>query len=269
MQDTWATVVALAEDRDLGATDTTLRAARVLAQLSRADVADALETLLRGHPCMAPLWRLASILLSERDPSGVVERFATDLQDYQLAAQSVAAILPSSILTISWSATVAKAIEIRKPQSVMCMASDPGGEGARMVEAITGWTDAIVVPDEDALDRIDAEAVVVGADAVTPRSVVNKVKTRQLVERAAASSIPRYAVTGSTKLVPVELPVVEPFQATAIGAFTQLATPWGLIDPVLSAARAAAIGLHPALVMLAEVLDKEDSGTGGGFVPAG
>src|ERR671934_267254 len=88
MDDSWATVVALAGDRDLGATDTTIRAAQALAQLPRAEVADAMETLLRGHPCMAPLWRLASILVSERDHSAAVERFTADLEDHALAADA-------------------------------------------------------------------------------------------------------------------------------------------------------------------------------------
>jgi translation initiation factor 2B subunit (eIF-2B alpha/beta/delta family) len=258
MEDAWATVVALAEDRDLGATDTTLRAARALARLSRGEVADAMETLLRGHPCMAPLWRLASVLLSERDHARGVEGFTAVLEDHGLAAEAVAAVLPNTVLTISWSATVARAIEVRRPASVVCMASDPGGEGARMAEAIGRFTDAAVLSDQEALQRLPAEAVLVGADAVSPRSVVNKVKTRELAEAAGARHIPCYAVAGSSKLVPVELPVVDPFQSTPIGAFTQIATPSGLMDPVLTAARAAAIGLHPALVMLAEVLDKEN-----------
>ena len=257
MDDSWATVVALAGDRDLGATDTTIRAAQALAQLPRAEVADAMETLLRGHPCMAPLWRLASILISERDHSAAVERFTADLEDHALAADAVASVLPDTVLTISWSATVARAIEVRRPSAVVCMASEPGGEGARMAEAIRQWTHASVIPDADALTTLPAQAVLVGADAVSPRSVVNKVKTHELADAAAQRHMPRYAVAGSSKLVPMELPMVEPFQATPIALFSQIATPGGLSDPILTAARAAAIGVHPALVMLAEVMERE------------
>src|SRR5919197_86020 len=128
MDNAWATVVALAEDRDLGATDTTLRAAQALVQLARA-------------------------------------------------------------------------------------------------ETIAQWTRASVVSDQEALPPVPAEAVLVGADAVSPRSVVNKVKTYELADAAAQRHLPRYAVAGSSKLVPMELPVVDPFQATPIGVFTQIATP--------------------------------------------
>ena len=96
--------------------------------------------------------------------------------------------------------------------------------------------------------------VLVGVDAVTPRSVLNKVGTRDLAEAAAARDIPVFAVAGSSKLVPVEIPVADPYQATPIQLFTHIATPGGVAEPVLAAARAAAIRLHPALVMLSEML---------------
>ena len=257
MQDLWATVVALAEDRDLGATDTTIQAALAVRALARSDVADAMETLLRGHPCMAPLWRLAAVLLWERNHASVVDGFLESLRDHTLAAEAVARSLPERIVTVSWSATVARAIELRRPRTVVCMASEPGGEGDRMAGAIRHVTDAIVMTDDDVLRDVPGEAVLVGADAITPRSVVNKVKTCGLVEAAQDRGVPRYAVAGTPKLVPVELPVVQPFERTPIEAFTQVATPSGLLDPVLAGARAAAVGLHPALVVLAEVLERE------------
>ena len=213
---------------------------------------------------MAPLWRLASILLSERDHSAALERFTGDLGDHRQAAEAAATVLPDTVLTISLSATVARAIEIRRPASVLCMVSEPGGEGERMAGLLGQWTDARVIGDEEAIGQVPAEAVLVGADTVSPRSVVNKVKTRELAEAAEARSVPRYAVAGSSKLVPVELPVVDPFQSTSIGTFTQIGAPGGLVEPVLAAARAAAVGLHPALVMLAEVMAEEAPDRQGG-----
>jgi translation initiation factor 2B subunit (eIF-2B alpha/beta/delta family) len=268
MEDPWVTVVSLAADRELGATETAGQAARALVRISRTDLADAVETLIRGHPSMAPLWRLGSILLSERDHARAAERFEHDLADHGTAAAVVASSLPSTLLTISYSATVAEAIRVRKPQAVLCMASDPGGEGMRMAGLAGAYTQATVIPDAQAIEQLPAEAVVIGADAITPHSLVNKVLTRALVESAAARGIPRFAVASSLKLVPVEIPVPDPFEATPIGLFTHVATPAGISEPVLAAARAAAIGLHPALVMLAEMLIEESAGGGSPNGPA-
>ena len=69
MEDPWATVDALAADTELGASEIAGRAARILPAFSPDELPDAIETLLRGHPQMAPLWRLASDLLSSSDPT--------------------------------------------------------------------------------------------------------------------------------------------------------------------------------------------------------
>jgi len=257
MEDPWAAVVSLADDRELGATETATLAAQALARVGRADLADAIETLIRGHPSMAPLWRLGSALLSGPDHAATAERFEHDLADQGVAAAVVASALPSTLITISCSATVVESIRVRKPQAVLCMASEPGGEGMQMAGLAGAYTRATVIPDWQAIQEVPADAVLVGADAVTPRSLVNKVKTRELVEAAAARDIPRFAVASSSKLVPVEIPVPEPFQSTALGMFSQIATPAGMAEPVLTAARAAAVGLHPAMVMLAEMLIEE------------
>jgi translation initiation factor 2B subunit (eIF-2B alpha/beta/delta family) len=257
MQDPWETVVTLAADRELGANDTASQAARALGRIARADLADAIETLIRGHPSMAPLWRLGSVLLSQPDHAMAAERFANELGDQGTAAAVVASSLPSTLLTISCSATVAEAIRIRKPQALVCMASEPGGEGMRMAGLAGAYTRTTVIPDREALEEVPGEAVLVGADAVTPRSVLNKAGTRDLAEAASARGVPVFAVAGSSKLVPVDIPAADPYQATPIQLFTRIATPGGLEEPVLAAARAAAIRLHPALVMLAEMLVAE------------
>jgi translation initiation factor 2B subunit (eIF-2B alpha/beta/delta family) len=255
MQDPWDAVVALAGDRSLGATETSEQAARALARIPPDELPDAIETLLRGHPCMAPLWRLASVLLSNtRNPSSAAERFAADLADHGLAAALVAPLLPSVWLTISASAAVREAIRIRKPSQVHCMSSLPGGEGLQMAGNASAWTEATVIADDVALQRIPGDAVVVGADAVTPTAVVNKVKTRELVEAAQSRGISAYAIVGSAKFIPFEVPVVPPFQATPIELFRQLASPGGMLDPSDASKRAAAVQLHPALPMLAKKL---------------
>src|SRR5919197_3311023 len=103
MKQAWATIEALADDRQGGAAEIADRAARALGVLPKQELPDAIEALLRGHPQMAPLWRLASDLLSaERHPEaaeGFLQKLATD----EHAINVMAPLMPDRILTLSYS----------------------------------------------------------------------------------------------------------------------------------------------------------------------
>jgi initiation factor 2B subunit 1/2 family protein len=77
---------------------------------------------------------------------------------------------------------------------------------------------------------VPADVVVVGTDAVTPATLVNKFKTRALAEQARAKGIPIYAVAGEFKFIGDELPVRLPFEAVPLGLFSAVAGPIGLFD---------------------------------------
>lgn len=251
----WEHVQALAADRTLGASETAQRAASLLGGFAREDLPDAVEALLRGHPSMAPLWRLADQMLRTKDPAAAAERFAATAAEDRLAAAVLAPELPSTLITVSCSATVSEAVQIRRPRAVVCMASHPGGEGLQMAGLLSAWTDASVMEDDRAVRELPAEAVVVGVDAVTPTSVINKVRTRDLVAAAAERRLPCFAIAASTKLVPLELPSPEPFEATPLELFTRIALPAGLMLPEEVGDRAVQVRLHPVLPMLLERLD--------------
>src|SRR5438128_418889 len=68
MVDPWAILRRTAADRDSGAAVIAREAASALGRVPRERMPEAVGLLLRGHPAMAPLWRLASDVLSERDP---------------------------------------------------------------------------------------------------------------------------------------------------------------------------------------------------------
>src|SRR5437879_4743478 len=202
MDEIWASVEALAGDDRRGAAEIAEQAAHVLPSVRPADLPDAIETLLRGHPEMAPLWRLASDVLSNENRFTGATQFLTRQADDHRAVDLIAPILPDRVLTISYSSTVAAAVRARRPQSVLCMASEPGGEGVRMAEALADATEASVIDDRKALKELPAELVLIGADAITPTALVNKVKTADLVEAAAGKGIACFVVTGETKFVP-------------------------------------------------------------------
>lgn len=250
MADPWATVEELAGDRTSGAAELAERAAHALAGVPRGELPDAIEALLRGHPSMGPLWRLATEMLTGGDPPAGAERFLADLADDALAAAAIAPRLPESVLTISYSSTVLEALRLRRPGLVVCMNSLPGGEGRQMAEAASESTQAIVVSDEEAIERMPAAAVLTGADAVTPTMVLNKVKTREVAEAAARAGVPCYSVAGSTKLVAEELPVEPVMEPTALVLFSAIATPGGVLGPDEARTEALRARLHPALRLL-------------------
>jgi hypothetical protein len=255
MADAWATVESLADDASLGASEIAGRAARALVEILPQELPDAIETLLRGHPEMAPLWRLASEILSSSAEVGAAA-FLERLGGDSAAVVLVAPMLPERILTISYSASVRDAIALRRPQAVACMASEPGGEGARMAEALSGVTEATVIDDDKALAEMPAEVVLVGADAVTPTSILNKTKTAELAAAAAEHGVGCFVVAGETKFVPAELPMGPPFQRVDLQSITAVATPTGLLTPSEAGQQAAGVELHAALLGLIDRFDE-------------
>jgi translation initiation factor 2B subunit (eIF-2B alpha/beta/delta family) len=252
--DPWANLRAAAEDRVSGAAEIAERAAGALAALRADEVPEAAEMLLRGHPSVAPLWRLATRVMSASNPAAGAAGFLADLAFDGEAAAALASVLPGRVLTISYSSSVVAALRLRRPQRVACMRSDPGGEGERMLEALSGWTEAVLVSDQEALAAVPAEAVVVGADAVTPFAVVNKVKTAALARAARDHGVPSHVVAGGTKFVGQDIPVTSPFEAVPVDLFTGVATPAGILDPVAAAARARRFGIHALLRPLLDEL---------------
>jgi translation initiation factor 2B subunit (eIF-2B alpha/beta/delta family) len=246
MADVWATLGGIASDRDSGAAQIARAAAQALGTLTGSDVWAAIRLLLEGHPTMAPLWRLATDILSAADPDQGAEAFLDRLQTDAAAASMLAPALPPWVLTISFSSSVIETVRMARIRLVTCMRSEPGGEGVRMAEGVAPVR-ARVIEDDEAIKVVPGAAVLVGADAVTPTSLMNKVKTRALAEAAGAKGVPCYAVAGDTKFVDVELPVEQPFERVPLDLFTAIATPDGLLSPSAAAERATQAPIHPGL----------------------
>jgi translation initiation factor 2B subunit (eIF-2B alpha/beta/delta family) len=229
-----------------------------MANLPEGRIRAAIELLLRGHPSMAPLWRLANEALGAANPPAAARAFLTAIDSDREAAAAAASILPDRILTLSYSSTVVEAIRLRRPQQTVCMRSEPGGEGWRVAEETRDCTWPIVMEDDEALENVPAEAILVGADAVTPAGVVNKVKTVALAEAARRKSIPRYAVAGETKFIGAELPLGPAFEVAALGLFTKIASREGLLSPGEAEIRARQATIGPELQNLLRELSGLD-----------
>src|SRR5918999_755380 len=139
IRDAWDGIHDAASDRRSGAAEIVRRAAEALAALPSTDVKEAVFILVRGQP---------------------------------------ATVLPDLVVVHSFSDTVNAALATSNVRAI-CALSEPGGEGATTTKALVDLgVDARLVTDEEALAAVaEAGAVVVGADAVEPGGVVNKMGT--------------------------------------------------------------------------------------------
>ena len=204
---------------------------------------------------MAPLWRLATEMLSPAEGASAARRFAAELEaDRRPGDALVSQLAGRRVITISYSSSILELVRRARPAMVLCMRSDPGGEGVRAAEAMSAWTGATVMEDDHAITDMPGDVVVVGADAVTPNAVVNKMKTRALAEAARTRGLPTYTVADESKLIGEELPAASPFEATPLELFVGVAGPNGLLDAKSAGEHARARPIHPDLRPLLEEL---------------
>jgi translation initiation factor 2B subunit (eIF-2B alpha/beta/delta family) len=248
----WKGVRAAAEDRASGASEIAFRAAEALAALPRSDLQDAVAALIRGHPSMAPLWRLGSEVLEAEDHAAVAAAFARQVGGEGAGvAATAASLLSGPVVVHSYSGTVVAAVVAARVPA-LCMRSEPGTAAELAATRLTeqGVDARVVVEDEAVEEAARAEAVLTGADAVGPGGVVNEVGTRRLAEAAVAAGKPALVLAGSSKLVAADLPAPPPFERAPLEAFTAIVTEGERLDPAAAALRSRSFPLSPALAEL-------------------
>lgn len=135
--------------------------------------------------------------------------------DADAAAHAARLLAGRRVLTLSRSGTVEAAIRGARPRpaAVMVAASEPGGEGVALAEALAAdGFPVTLVPDAAVATAVaGVDLVVVGADAVLPSgAVVNKTGTRGAALAAREQGIPFYAVAARDKVRLDETFVTEP-----------------------------------------------------------
>ena len=219
-----ARVQTIADDHLSGASTLTRLAIAVLID-ARVLGAMAVETvacrLCKAQPAMAPLWNAAALAVGE-DGDDAVQRLAAqvDRAPRALARVFVDLMLTGrrrqreslAVATISSSESVRLCLEALARSTSLQVISAEGrplleGRGlaidlAAAGVAVTVCTDAALSAVVDALS-VKLDAIVVGADAVTPRWFVNKCGTGQLASSSSAtvSGVPAYVVAGREKFV--------------------------------------------------------------------
>lgn len=253
----WDAVHSAAEDRVSGSSEIAVRAAEALSALPRFDLEDAVSALVRGHPSMAPLWRLGSQVLEAEDHAPAARTFAAALRAEQKRIVARAAgLLHGTVVVQSYSGTVVAAV-IAAGVRALCARSEPGGAGELTAARLTErGIEAQVVEDEEAADhaaRVDA--VLTGADAIGPGGVVNEAGTRRLAEAAITAGRRALVLAGSSKLVAADLPSPHPFERIPLEAFTAIVTDAETLDPVEAGRRSMRFRLSPTLTELLAGMD--------------
>jgi methylthioribose-1-phosphate isomerase len=253
---------ALGRDRRSGATALGRRAARLLAAAARADGRSLARwrrdvrrvglAVVTAQPAMASLVivvdaafraaeRAADVATGARAVRAAVRRAAGDPGALAAIGTRLGVIAPrrGRWVTLSWSESVLRALVAARPREVVVAESLPGGEGRRLARRLRarGVAAAAVADLRAVACAATADAVMVGADAVTPDAVWNKVGTHALALAARAAAKPVYVVTPSNRLVPAALAsriADRPgglFEATPLGLVSRVVTETGVLRP--------------------------------------
>jgi translation initiation factor 2B subunit (eIF-2B alpha/beta/delta family) len=184
-----------------------------------------------------------------------------------------------TLLTISASSLVERAILAAAavtPVAVTCLESRPANEGTALAGrlAAAGVTVALVVDAAGPTLAASADAILLGCDTLTPRTLLHKIGTFGLVLAAQRVGTPVYALATPEKLLPglvqgatadggppreivaaltPRLHVVNRyFDRTPLDLLAGVILPDGLYLPAVAAPRAAAVSIHPGLADLLE-----------------
>ncbi len=179
------------------------------------------QRLLEVQPSMAPFLRLSyemeRVLKGKGGSEGILVRVKNLLTDFlkelRGGARGVALRFASVIkakrrvMTHSFSTTVLEALLLIRPEEVICPESRPLCEGIRTAKELGGkGVRTVVIVDAAAPGMVaECDAVIVGADSLTSKGVVNKVGTYPLALSAKREGVPFYVLAERYKVLPPSL----------------------------------------------------------------
>ena len=227
---------AIAADNISGAVELTRRAAEVLVDLPefsdevtvegfRRELIQVGLALAEAQPSMAPLLRLVNdvFLAADRaDELGALwlavqdtaQEFATALERRAAAiAKAALRLIPqeTTLMTISSSSTVLAVLQrahrAERAIRVVCLESRPQREGVAFAQRLAklGIPTTLIVDAAAAHFMRRVQLVLIGADSVSPRGLVNKIGTHGMALIADAHGGPCYGLAGTEKLLPEPL----------------------------------------------------------------
>lgn len=205
----------LSGDNLSGASEILDRAIALLMEVQGAagPVRAVARALCEAQPSMAGIWNAGLHAVAGRENPAIFTTFAARVGRAERALIRVGLEFfeagtnaPLRLATLSFSRTTAAlitALSETREVRVACAEGRPMLEGRRMAAAlaaagvrVTFYTDAAL---GQALGAIDA--LLVGADAITPDAVINKSGTRLLAAAAAHQGVPVYIAASREKFV--------------------------------------------------------------------
>jgi translation initiation factor 2B subunit (eIF-2B alpha/beta/delta family) len=176
------------------------------------------RALIDAQPAMAPMLNLVNHLFhaieSLQDPQAIKEKGRTAVQAFldslRTASEKIRrhalGLLKGErrVMTHSYSSTVLGVLEGARGIEVICPEARPLGEGLRTAKELGAKGIRVrLVTDFAALSLVgESDLVMVGADAITLKGVVNKIGTYGLALAARAKKIPFYVLAGKEKFLP-------------------------------------------------------------------
>jgi translation initiation factor eIF-2B subunit delta len=189
----------------------------VLKQGRRKEVLALGRALRNAQPSMAPLVNLVNHLFhaieSIQDPHTLGEQGAAAVQGFldslmtgaeEIRGHALALLKGKKVvLTLSYSSTIMRVLEHARGLEVICPESRPLLEGLRTAKELGAKGIRVrVVADFAALSLVgECDLVMLGADAITPKGVVNKIGTYGLALAARAKGVPFYVLAGTEKFL--------------------------------------------------------------------
>jgi translation initiation factor 2B subunit (eIF-2B alpha/beta/delta family) len=187
----------------------------------KTDLLELATALYRAQPAMAPLFNLANevFLALESAAQGEAQlRVRQTVQAYlehleganQRLATATLSLLPrcARVLTFSYSSSVLavllEAHARRRLSKVFCTEGRPMQEGRRLAQALAAVGIAVEFGVDAAIATFvpQAQVVLVGADSIMKRGVVNKLGTSTLALAARHVGRPCYVISDRHKWVP-------------------------------------------------------------------
>jgi translation initiation factor 2B subunit (eIF-2B alpha/beta/delta family) len=233
MEELTRQVEAIARDREAGASEILQRVLAVLQAVMSQPVDDRVRiarAVCRAQPGMAPVWNAALAAASDDNQPARFQRFADRVRRASAALTRLVSELfadattrrtpagpgPLSLVTLSRSGSVEQAlVRLAQTQPIRVTAAEgrPALEGRRLATQLAEAGAAVTLVSDAAIAEglHEADAVVVGADAVASDWIMNKVGTRMLAAAASLAGVPVYVVAGREKFcAPTLAPSVVP-----------------------------------------------------------
>lgn len=265
-------ITLLASDRESGASEILDEVIGILRDALAAGVPllPVARGLVRAQPSMASVWNAVMEALASGGTPGRLDHFAQRVARAPdalarfggpLFLDEIAA--PLRLVTMSFSrsaVTLLETVAATREVRVSCSESRPALEGRRLASRLASAGIAVTFFSDAAIGHAlgAADAVLVGADAISPEWVLNKSGTRMLVAAAGQQGVGAYVVATRDKFVghgiaarlvpregaPAEIWETPPpgvivrnpyFETTPLEMFAGLITDLGVIGPASAA----------------------------------